>query len=294
MKWWQFTKERFDPFSHTIMIFLFVILHVLFVKNINHEVINLTASFVLFLIVFIFYFKLRLYDEIKDYELDCKINPTRPLPRGLLSLSEVKKAIAICIVLQIGLYLAFRPAFIWSHLFAIAYSLLMYKEFFISKTIRKHLTTYAVTHTVVTVFLTLSMFSFLREKSFLELLIDKNSLYLALSNWMLFNIFEFGRKSYQLEEERDHVETYTSLFKKEGASLLVLSQSILSLFLITRIDFFNSLIYSTFFIIILSLLILFSLFFVFSKKILASKIYRIFSSLYIVLFFVFLIIGFFV
>ena len=42
---------------------------------------------------------------------------------------------------------------------AIAYSMLMYREFFLRGFLRPRLTTYAVVHTVVTVLLTLTLFA---------------------------------------------------------------------------------------------------------------------------------------
>ncbi len=290
-KWWQFTKERFEPISHTTMIFLFVFLHVLFAVKVYQTPINPYVAIILFVIVFVFYFKLRLYDEIKDYTLDCKINPMRPLPRGLISIPEVKQAIITCILLQVFLFYITRFNLVFGHIVTILYSLLMYKEFFIREKIRPHLTTYAILHTFVTVLLTFSMFSFLTNRSFDEVMMNKDFLYFSLSNWMLFNIFEFGRKTFQPSEERDQVDTYSSLFKKPGAVLLVLSQVILSMIFINQINFFKSPFFYYAFVILFLCMMILSLMFVFSEKTTLAKIYRAFSSFYIVLFFIILIIG---
>ena len=156
--WFIFAKERFHLSSHLTLILLFVGAHVATAKMYKIESSPLVMGLV-FLAMLVFFFKMRLYDEIKDYDLDVKINPNRPLPRGLVTLAEVKKGIVVCIVLEVALYamIGINPLLVL--LFAIGYSLLMYKEFFIGKLIRPHLTTYAVMHTVVTVPMGLSMFS---------------------------------------------------------------------------------------------------------------------------------------
>ncbi len=308
--WLIFTRERFHPPSHFAMLFVFVLFHVLIgtsFKVSNQQMIqNSTLDFRIFfemlfqaifsylslyLGVIFFYFKLRLYDEIKDYELDCVINPLRPLPRGLLKHQDLYYGIAVCLIIE---QLCFIPFGINAQLLLLAaqaYSLLMYKEFFIRDYIRPHLTIYAIIHTVVTSFLTFAILGALKNQSFLESYTDHTNLYIALNNWILFNIFEFGRKTYAKEEEREGVDSYSSLFTPYGAFLLQLIQIILSHFFIFQIFGKNS---------ILGLSILLTLFLLISALYLATeikkwaKIYRSFSEIYIVLVFIFMLILFFI
>ena len=228
--WLTFTKERFDPVSHFLMIFLFVT---------GHAVVQAVASnaktwsllpppfIVLFAGATAFFFKLRLYDEIKDYEVDKEFNPGRPLVRGLVVHRDLHLGIVTCIVIELACFGAASPRAAVAVAFAICYSLLMYKEFFISELIRPHLTTYAITHTVVTVLLSLSMFCGMTGRFPWEL--GREAYFFALNNWCLFNIFEFGRKSFCAEEEREGVESYSKIFSRFGAVLLVLSQAGLGL-----------------------------------------------------------------
>lgn len=234
-RWWIFTQERFEPVSSLSMILLFVAAH--FVVSGNFTLQSLNRAIPLFTGVTVFFFKLRLYDEIKDYETDKVINPARPLPRGLLDRGDLGIMILICIVAELLLFgLMGRGALIGISL-AIFYSLLMYKEFFIRYFIRRHLTTYAVSHTVVTVLLGMAMMAAVRDCFIWEL--SSNDLWFVFNNWFMFNIFEFGRKTFLSGEERENVESYSRIFGRYGAVMLVLSQLILSAICIWHLDVVN-------------------------------------------------------
>jgi len=103
----------------------------------------------------------------------------------------------------------------------------MYKEFFIGRILSPHLTTYALTHTLVSV---LVGYSIVSQNTGLS--IDNFPIFIlvfGLVNWALFNLFEFARKTYAPEEERTGVDTYSSLFRPLGAGLLSLSQVVFAL-----------------------------------------------------------------
>lgn len=310
--WWQFTKERFDPTSHFLMLFLFTLFHILIgstrdlipdvaVANFTLWSIHTISSLLIehsniYFVVIFFYFKLRLYDEIKDYDLDCVINPTRPLPRGLLFHRDLYLGIVICLLMeQIFMYQYGKDAMILLFI-AQVYSLIMYKEFFIKEIIRPHLTTYAILHTVVTFFLTLAILGAIKHQYWWEAYNNRENLLLALNNWLLFNIFEFGRKTYAPEEERASVDTYSSLFTPYGAFLLQLIQTILSsvcIYLVFKGRVFldpvsdDQLIIGILFLLIAFMLI--SLMFLSTLLAKFAKIYRKFSEGYIVLAFLFML-----
>lgn len=290
-KWIIFIRERFDPLSHSLMILVFVIVHILFARNLFQ--IDISPLKILFLTsaVTLFYFKLRLYDEVKDYELDLKINPHRPLPRGLLTHKDMYKGMIICIILEVLFFSIQGPNAILSLTIAIIYSLLMYKEFYIKNIIRPHLTTYAISHTVVTSLLTIGIFSFLNQQTFVSNISNLDLLFFALVNWMLFNIFEFGRKTFALTEERPHIDTYSSLFGKKGAIFLVLSQAIIAFLLTIKIQVFHTpfIIYAN--ALLLLLIVSAGIFYILSESIAPAKRYRTTSSVYIIIFYLILIVG---
>lgn len=279
--WWVFIKERFSPLSHLPMMALFIASYVIgcdFLGELNASVTQITL---MSLFVLLFFLKLRFYDEIKDYETDLVINPTRPLPRGLLSLYDIKRGIEWAILFEITILFALGTQTLFIGLVTIGYSLLMYREFFIGEKIRPHLTTYAMSHTFVTIFLSFTMMSALTERWVWSLPFDL--IKFSLIAWPLFNIFEFGRKTYQPSEEREGVPTYSNIWTKPGAFALVMVQAVVvgALILATKIG------QSTFIqnssLISISLLCFVGICYILSNSTLWGKVYRAFSSFYIIL-----------
>lgn len=280
-RWTEFFHERFEPLSHILMILMFVAAHFFVAKASRFVILEPIQLIWVALGTTCFFFKLRCYDEIKDYEVDLAKNPNRPLPRGLIQHFDLKKAIENCIVLEIIFFASCGLPGLVAILIAIGYSLLMYREFFIGELIRPHLTTYATSHTIVTLFLSLAIFSAMGR--FYLWSMDHDFYYFAFMSWLLFNIFELGRKIYQPCEEREGVPTYSNIWGKGGAFLLIFVHAILvslSSLYISTIDFFFM---QTFMVINLGLLGIIGLLYFFDNKPRTGKLLRIYSSLYIVI-----------
>lgn len=280
-RFWQFTKERFDPLSHFVMLALFLVAHFLFVHSQKELALNFLQLIFLSLGVVVFFFKLRLYDEIKDFETDVIINPTRPLPRGLVSILEVKRGIECCLVLEILLFASTGTTGLVGILLASSYSLLMYHEFFIGKYIRPHLTTYATSHTVVTLILSLAIFQAATHQGIWHL--SREYFLFALISWLLFNIFELGRKTFMKHEEKEQVESYSKVWTRPGAIILVVIHAAVATYLSLKIESLQHLGMSTYLFCILIFLALFGVLMNLAPLQWAGKVYRAFSSFYIVL-----------
>lgn len=236
-KWWILIKERFSPASYVPMIFLFSWANGLFFSKTLGAGWDWGRFFCVFFLMLSFFFRMRLFDEIKDYEVDLKVNPQRPLARGVLTVDQVKIGLLVLIFFEIALASSLGVSALLIHATAIGYSLLMYEEFFIGNFLRPHLTTYAVTHTFVSVLLGLSsgvsmsgvknheVMAVAQEPSAINIYL-KLTLFI-LMNWAFFNLFEFARKTFAASEERPHVPSYSNIFSPKGALALSLSQAIL-------------------------------------------------------------------
>lgn len=101
----------------------------------------------------IFMILARMMDELKDFEKDKIANPTRPLPRGLISPSEMNKGIFVVFVLLMiftGGVFAYGGVLPASLLLASClYLWLMYKEFYIGKGLADYPLVYALSHQAV-------------------------------------------------------------------------------------------------------------------------------------------------
>ncbi|MBC7429942.1 MAG: UbiA family prenyltransferase [Bacteriovorax sp.] len=287
--WCQFTKERFEPWSHLTMIVVFLIAHILVVSPVKTIFASSLNDIILLIGVIAFYFKLRLYDEVKDYDLDVVINKARPLPRGLLTHKDMYRGMAFCILIELICFATQGTESCITIVIAIMYSLIMYKEFFIPEKIRPLLTTYALIHTIVTTILSFAIFSFLTQASLWEIIQEPTLVSFAFANWLLFNIFEFGRKSFATSEERENVDTYSSLFGRPGAVMLVVSQAVVAHFLVLNLKGTNEsfLLWGSG-VLLLALAVL-SMNYIMTNRPGPAKAYRTFSSVYIIAFYLILI-----
>ena len=281
-KWLQLIKERFSPVSYAVMIFVFLGAHYVLYLNFIKQDITLDFSDILHLIPLffatsLFFFKLRLFDEVKDMESDTVNHPERPLPRGLLSKDEVTQIAFIIVAMEMALLSFYGFWAFVSAAVAAGYSLVMYREFFIKKWLRAHLTTYAVMHTFVVVLISATIFIALFGESFTK--IPGDLVYFSFAGWFLFNIFEFGRKTYARSEEKEGVDSYSKIFGRLGATLLVLAMAALSIIFISKA--MGPVINNVLLLWLFPLGILGLLYAMFDR-IRFAKVYRAITSLYIV------------
>jgi 4-hydroxybenzoate polyprenyltransferase len=229
--WWIFTQERFNLAVHVPMVLCFSLVNYFVPLQVNKLDFESTRFLCYFALLFSFFFRMRVFDEIKDYQVDLKVNPLRPLARGILSVAQAKVMILVLYVFE--LLLAWNLGGLVFAIFIIPafYSLLMYEEFFIGDWIRPHLTTYAVLHTFVSSLLGLIGYLVATE----NLGLNREMICFLLMNWCFFNLFEFARKSFAATEERPHVESYTKIFGSRGAVALSLSQVLIGVFLCSQL-----------------------------------------------------------
>jgi 4-hydroxybenzoate polyprenyltransferase len=146
------------------------------------------------LLLMVVFVLLRLMDEIKDLEKDRIAHPERPLPRGLLAVSEVERAIGI---LMGALFLT-AAGFAWIRATAAAvllsvsllYLWLMYREFYVGKRLARQPFLYAATHQVVI----LPLYAVPLAIHSPESLLDHRFLVYLFSNLLASFIYEVGRK----------------------------------------------------------------------------------------------------
>lgn len=155
--------------------------------NVSFFILGLIINNLLFI-------QMRLGDELKDFETDKIINPTRPLPRGLLTTREILQFLVGFLILLIlsGLIIASvkSPLGGASLILATAFSWLMFKEFYMAHELDKSPMLYAITHQVIV----FPIFAWL-GLTFDETLIHNQ----MFQGWLIANFgasftFEFCRK----------------------------------------------------------------------------------------------------
>jgi len=190
--------------------------------------------FPLFIIIFMFFFQLRITDEFKDYEEDLKYRPYRPVQRGIISLKALGKIGIATIIIQIILAHVINPKLIYFMLLVWVYMFLMTKEFFIKNWLTERILIYALSHVVIMIFITLVIVKgtgYILESHFLETLYlslekyEKN-IFIGLISLFALNylngiVLEIGRKTRRADEEEHGVQTYSKLWGRKKAVIIL-------------------------------------------------------------------------
>jgi 4-hydroxybenzoate polyprenyltransferase len=274
-------QERFPLVQYGPMILFFTLANAMYLKSESGlSIQGLSLALVLLLSGFL---RLRLFDEIKDYHVDLKFNPTRPLARGVLSVDQTKIGILFLILLELVISASLGLPVFLIHILAIGFSLMMFEEFFIGTYLRPHLTTYAITHTFVSVLFAVT--AYVASQSQPDIQFEFTTVLFLLSNWAYFNLFEFARKTYAQTEEKSEVPSYSKIFSVKGSVALSFSQVIIGLILLQ-----NTLVLTSInpLMVLASLYLIVCLAFAFKPNITTAKLYRNLSGLYLLVHYILL------
>lgn len=226
-RWWQFLRERHEPFSITLMVGVFfsAVALVAYQPGV-HEPPCWTRLITGFAVVWLIFLHMRLFDEVKDYDFDKEHNPERPLARGLISVGEFSAMTLVCIILELTISGAMRWPMFPALVMVLCFTLLMRMEFFVGDWMRPKLELYATTHTFSAAMISLLIHTIVCFSD--AAAADRATLVYALGNWFVFNVFEFGRKTFATAEERDGVDSYSARLKPSGAVILLLVNVVLA------------------------------------------------------------------
>ena len=203
-------------------------------KEINKVPIIWYKLLPLFIIIFMFFFQLRITDEFKDYEEDLKYRPYRPVQRGIISLKALGKIGIATIIIQIILAHVINSKLIYFMLLVWIYMFLMTKEFFIKNWLTERILIYALSHVVIMIFITLVIVKgtgYILQDHFLEtlyLLLKKyeKNIFIGLIPLFALNylngiVLEIGRKTRRANEEEYGVQTYSKLWGRKKAVFIL-------------------------------------------------------------------------
>ena len=251
----------------------------------------------LFIIIFMFFFQLRITDEFKDYEEDLKYRPYRPVQRGIISLKALGKIGIATIIIQIILAHVINPKLIYFMLLVWVYMFLMTKEFFIKNWLTERILIYALSHVVIMIFITLVIVKgtgYILESHFLEtlyLLLEKyeKNIFIGLIPLFTLNylngiVLEIGRKTRRADEEEHGVQTYSKLWGKKKAVVILSLLFAVEYFLVILGLSYTYEKYFLFSGLVLLIILIISIYFMikFLKKDLSGKIVESVSGLWIV------------
>lgn len=207
-RWMTYFRERFPPLEYAVAlgVFSFGTLAYSAASAGLAEFPGAYPSFVAFAVAFLTFLQLRIHDEFKDYEEDCRYRPERPVPRGLVTLESLNRLMVFAAGTQFALSATLGAPLVVVLAAILAYSWLMRVEFFARAWLKNHAGAYVLSHMLIVPLVTLYVALCGATAG-----IDRLAWYLAFS-YFNFCVFEVGRKIWAPEEERPGVETYTALW----------------------------------------------------------------------------------
>lgn len=215
VRYLAFVRERFPPAAYLPLIGVFAAAG--YVPSVawsgaTFQPLRFAAAAVVIGLAFL---HLRLVDEVKDAEVDRLGRPTRPLPRGLVTVSELARVATAAFLLAIVTASAMGRLPLVALLPATVAILLADVEFLAPRRIHRNLVVYALVHsTVVPLLMVFAWFATSAARPSLALA------GLVLLAWGVGLGLEISRKTYAPAEERAHVETYSAALGHRPAGWL--------------------------------------------------------------------------
>ena len=180
-----------------------------------------------------FFLHMRIFDDHKDYAADCRFFSHRVLQRGVVTLRELKMLAAVAIACELVLAKICGPAALLALLVALAFSVLMLKEFFVGDWLKQRFLLYASVHMLIMPLLAMTVWSFATKQYFWQIP-SWYWLYSLVSFFLAFN-WEVSRKIRVPEDEIEGVDSYTRLCGTYGAAYLVLLIRVISTTLVALV-----------------------------------------------------------
>lgn len=239
--------ERFAPANALLFFILYLTTAAVARAGVAGEVAVSLRDLIGCLVTWSFFLLLRVFDEHKDYALDCRNHPQRVLQSGLITLGHLKALGAAAMALQlawaIGLDVSLASApsgavtatgpgaeaaaaagtfgapvlAAWAVMFA--WTCLMGREFFIADWLTRHLTWYAVSHMLVMPLIVW----WLAQMALPGAALTPALAWLMALAFVSGFCFEITRKTRGPEEERDTVDSYSRIFGTRGSAAVVMA-----------------------------------------------------------------------
>lgn len=161
-----------------------------------------------FIAIISFFYRLRVFDEWKDYAIDAINHPQRVLQSGRVSLKQLTILSIIGTVVEIGWCLLIGPTTFTVWLISFGYSLLMRYEFFARNYLKTRLIMYAISHLLIMPFIIWWIWTVYAHNFVPD---DPTFIYLASLSLLAGFSFELARKIHTPDEERALVDSYSKV-----------------------------------------------------------------------------------
>ncbi|MFT5859926.1 MAG: 4-hydroxybenzoate polyprenyltransferase [Flavobacteriaceae bacterium] len=219
-RFWIYQKERFPIVMNLIAVVVFTFSAISYsriCRGVDGFVawetylIGCFATFTLFFLV-------RVFDEFKDKEEDAKFRSYLPVPRGVMSLKELRNIGIIIGIVQIAVIAYFQLNMLYLYVIVLAYLCLMGVEFFVPTYLKPRQILYITSHMFI--FPLLDIYS-----SGLDWLLEGSSPHFGLIFFFIVSylnglLVEVGRKLKATADEEEGVVSYTGMWGLKGAIMV--------------------------------------------------------------------------
>jgi len=143
-----YQRERFPFLSHGLFLSAFALCAISYSRICRGEVgfISLSSAFVASISVTLFFYILRVVDEFKDRRSDALHRDHLPVPRGLISLHELRNTAFVAMFVIIAINAILNPQILPLLLIPAGFIVLMSYDFFIPRFLHKYWPLYVLSH----------------------------------------------------------------------------------------------------------------------------------------------------
>ncbi len=227
-RWWIYQRERFPVFAHGLLILAFSACAVSFSGLLRGSATpSWQAYAVAFGVCFLMFLQLRIADEFKDAGDDARWRPYRPVPRGLVKLSELRVLFIASAVLQAVMAFALDRWLLVPLIIAWTYLALMSVEFFMRDWLKKRPVVYLLSH--MGIMPLVDFFGTACEWMPSGAAMPKGLGWFLAASFFNGLVIEIGRKLRQPQDEEEGVETYSRLWGKAGGAAVWISCLLMTL-----------------------------------------------------------------
>jgi 4-hydroxybenzoate polyprenyltransferase len=217
-----YAGERFPPLEYAPASAIFFLAAYLAAVTLVRRGPDAAAIVVGLVTVLLVFFHLRLMDEVKDAQHDALHYPERPVPRGLITLDEVRLLIAVCIAIELALNAALSSAALAAYLVVAAFTLTMYREFFLGARLRANFLVYTLVHMPALPLLAIYAYVLAAApRGGIEL--NLTFVLFLIATYAIGLALEIVRKLHAPDDEPAGVYTYTKHLGTVGACALLIA-----------------------------------------------------------------------
>jgi len=217
-RWIVYQRDRFPLAGHAPLVAAFSASAVCLSSMLRGRIAAppLSSLLVAFVSSLLFFLQLRIADEFKDFEEDSRFRPYRPVPRGLVTLAELRWIGIAAALVQLALAIWLDAGLVPFLLLAWVYLALMSVEFLVPAWLRARPIAYMVSHMLIMPLI--DLYATACDWRVAGLSAPPSGLvwFLVVS---FFNgiVVEIGRKIRPVEAEEEGVETYSLLWGRPRA-----------------------------------------------------------------------------